>query len=100
MNTLLQVDERDVETKYVTAETRYIGQGVATVGDGKAHMHNEGPSTSGQSDTRKQRRVGIHPNPAHKREIIGSSTGNDVVDCVVKDGDRTYMVSGQSRIRY
>jgi hypothetical protein len=34
-----------------------------------------------------------HANPAHKGEIIGSSRNNNVVDGIIEDGDRTWMVS-------
>lgn len=90
LDTLLKVDEGDIETEDVARETGDISETITSIGNGKQPMHDQRPSTIISTLPKREPTEDSHPNPTHKRQIIRPSWRNDIINRVIKHSNRTY----------
>ena len=80
MDPFLQVDEGYVEAEYVTRETGYVFQCVASVGYGEEPVHCKRPSEILSVTFYFIGRGNLQPDQGHKSKIVRASWSHDIVN--------------------
>lgn len=80
LDAFLKVDKSYVEPEDIARETSDVFEGITRVSDSKSPMHNHGPSRNGLVKICYKMKGFLQSNQRHKREIIGASGRDDIVN--------------------
>lgn len=91
LDPLLEVDKGNIKSENITGKSSHVGEGVASISDGKDPVENQRPTSSKavSSCQKNPKKTSLQSNPEHERKIISTSRGHDIVNGVVENSNRT-----------